>query len=258
MNETIRLIRERASLRKFQERDISQEDRDLIIEAALRAPTAGNLMLYSIIIVDDQEKKDILSKTCDNQPFIARAPLLMVFLADYQRWYDYFIASGVEEYCQQQGKDFTGPTEGDLMLSCSDALIAAQNAVVGAESLGIGSCYIGDIMENYETHRDLLTLPPWTFPVAMLVMGYYPPKRPMIKSRFDRRYIVHQNSYHRLDQLELKTMLAERAKGFNRANTFNAVNYGQYIYARKTGADFSREMARSVREMMKNWHGEKL
>ena len=64
------------------------------------------------------------------------------------------------------------PQEGDLFLACSDALIAAQTAVVAAESLGIGSCYIGDIMENYEAHRDLFGLPQYVFPICLLCFGY--------------------------------------------------------------------------------------
>ena len=57
------------------------------------------------------------------------------------------------------------------MLACCDALIAAQTTVLAAESLGIGSCYIGDIMENYEIHRDLLQLPKYVFPIALLCLG---------------------------------------------------------------------------------------
>ncbi len=258
MNETIKLIKERASLRNFANKKISSEDRDLIIESALRAPTAGNMMLYSIIIVDDQEKKDILSETCDNQPFIAKAPLVMIFLGDYQRWYDYYQLSGVKDYCLREGLEFTAPTKADLMLGCSDALIAAQNAVIGAESLGIGSCYIGDIMENYERHQKLLGLPSWTFPIAMLVMGHYPEKRPVVKSRFDKKYIVHQDSYSRLGEEELKTMLSDFSKKFPSDNIYNAENMGQFMYARKTGADFTREMARSIRVMLENWQGEKI
>ena len=64
------------------------------------------------------------------------------------------------------------PQEGDLFLACNDALIAAQTAVVAAESLGIGSCYIGDIMENYEAHRDLFGLPQYVFPICLLCFGY--------------------------------------------------------------------------------------
>lgn len=258
MNETLKLIANRASLRKYADKPISQEDRDTIISSALRAPTAGNMMLYSILVVDDQKKKEILSETCDHQPFIATAPLAMVFLADMQRWYDYYRASRVKEYCQRQSKDFSGPTEGDLLLATSDANIAAQTAAIAAESLGIGSCYIGDIMENYETHQELFNLPQWTFPVAMLVMGYYPERRPTVKPRFERKYIVFTDEYHRLSNNELNDMFATRAANFPVENQFGAENFGQLNYARKTGADFAKEMARSVRKAMENWRGESL
>ena len=150
MNETIKYLERRISLRKYAQRQISQQHMDMIIEGAMRAPTAGNMMLYSILVVEDQDKKDILSETCDHQPFISKAPFVLIFLADMQRWYDYYNHSKVKEFCQQKGEPFVGPQESDLLLACSDALIAAQNAVITAESLDIGSCYIGDIMENYE------------------------------------------------------------------------------------------------------------
>ncbi|RAK06676.1 FMN reductase (NADPH)/FMN reductase [NAD(P)H] [Halanaerobium saccharolyticum] len=253
MNETIKLINKRASLRKYADKEISQQDKDTIINSALRAPTAGNMMLYSIIVIEDQEKKKLLSKSCDHQPFIAKAPLVMVFLADYQRWYDYYNLSAVKEFCLREDINYSSPSEADLMLACSDALIAAQNSVIAAESLGIGSCYIGDIMENYEKHQEILSLPEFVFPISMLVMGHYPEKRPGIKSRFDKKYLVFENEYRSLNEEELDNMFAERSQKFNPDNSFNADNYGQLMYARKTGAGFSKEMARSVRTMLKKW-----
>jgi FMN reductase (NADPH)/FMN reductase [NAD(P)H] len=71
--------------------------RDEILRAALRAPTAGNMMLYTILHVSDPAAKATLARTCDNQPFIATAPLVLLFLADYQRWYDDFLLSGAGE-----------------------------------------------------------------------------------------------------------------------------------------------------------------
>lgn len=60
----------------------------------------------------------------------------------------------------------------NLMLASCDAFIAAQNSVIAAESLGLGSCYIGDIMENYEIHQEMFNLPEYTFPITMLCFGY--------------------------------------------------------------------------------------
>jgi len=90
MNQTMELLLNRKSVRAYEGKDISKEVKDTILAATLRAPTAGNMMLYSIIEIKDQDAKDQLVKTCDNQPFIAKAPLVLLFLADYQRWYDYF------------------------------------------------------------------------------------------------------------------------------------------------------------------------
>ncbi len=75
------------------------------------------------------------------------------------------------------------PEEGDLFLACCDALIAAQTAVIAAESLGLGSCYIGDIMENYEVHRDLFKLPKYVFPICLVCFGY--PTRQQMRTGAD-------------------------------------------------------------------------
>jgi nitroreductase len=149
MNPTMEVLLNRKSVRAYEDRPIEPEIKAQILQATLRAPTAGNLILYSIIDVTDQHLKNRLAITCDNQPFIARAPMVWIFLADYQRWYDYFIASDVASVCQQNNQPMRTPEEGDLFIACCDALIAAQNAVIAAESFGLGSCYIGDIIEQY-------------------------------------------------------------------------------------------------------------
>lgn len=130
------------------------------------------------------------------------------------------------------------------MLAVSDANIAAQNAVTAAQALGIGSCYIGDIMENYELQREILGLPRYVFPAVMLVFGYptgQQKARPKPK-RFDQRFIVHENEYHKLDGAQLRDMFSERAgaKGFD--------DWVQAFHERKYNSGFSREMSRSVRQ----------
>ena len=137
MNQVIEVLMKRRSVRAYQQKEISADIRAEILKATLRAPTAGNMMLYSIVEVTDQKIKDQLAITCDNQPFIARSPMVWLFTADYQRWFDYFMESGVEDLCQAKKVPMRKPEEGDLFLACCDALIAAQNAVIAAESCGI-------------------------------------------------------------------------------------------------------------------------
>lgn len=257
--ETIEILKKRMSLRKYKDMPLKKEHLDIILDSAMRAPTAGNMMLYSIIVVEEQEKKNILSKTCDNQPFIATSPTILIFLADMQRWFDYYNFSKVKEYCSLKNLEYNSPDEGDLVLAIADATIAAQNAVVAAEALNIGSCYIGDIVENYEMHKELLNLPEWVFPAAMLCLGYYPEEQnKIISPRFDREYIVFKDKYKKLNDDDFRDMFIEREKRFSPENKANAANFGQFMYAKKTGSEFSKEMTRSVREMLKNWRGKKL
>ena len=137
MNATIDLMNARCSTRAYdRSAPPTETEKAAILHATLRAPTAGNLVLYSIIEIADQDLKERLAVTCDDQPFIARAPWVLVFVADYQKWIDIFRISEVDALPGVEHR--RAPGHGDLLLACSDALIAAQNAVIAAESLGIG------------------------------------------------------------------------------------------------------------------------
>ncbi|MEE9574163.1 MAG: nitroreductase family protein [Candidatus Neomarinimicrobiota bacterium] len=252
MNETINLIFNRRSIRSYEQKKISEEDKNLIINSAMRSPTAGNMMLYSIVEVEDQRIKDKLVKSCDNQPFIAKAPLVLLFLSDYQRWMDYFAVCDIKSYSKSENLLIRTPQEGDLLLACCDALIAAQTAVIAAESMGIGSCYIGDIMENYEFHSELFNLPKYTFPITLLCFGYPKDKitNKILTSRFPQQHIHFKNEYKRFNKDNFEEMYKTREQ--NHYNT-KAVNFGQHIYSKKFVADFTIEMTRSVRKAIQQW-----
>ena len=201
MNETIQVLMNRKSVRVFEDKEISPEIKDIILAAAMRAPTGGNCMPYSIIDVTDQSIKDKLAETCDHQPFIAQAKMVLIFCADY-----------------------------------------AHTACIAAESLGIGSCYIGDIVENFEIHKELLNLPPQVAPLCMLVFGYPTQQQKERKqtTRFAKSSIVFENRYRELSEEELLEMMPnDRTKAF---------------YNRKYVSEFAQEMVRSTKEIYKNWN----
>jgi len=260
MNSTLELLLNHKSVRAYEKRPISAEVKEQIITAAMRAPTAGNMMLYSIIEVSDPSAKKKLVKTCDNQPFIARAPLVLLFLADYQRWHDYFIASGVEQICEQEGVPMRKPEEGDLFLSCCDAIIAAQTSVIAAESLGIGSCYIGDIMEHYEIHKEMFALPQYVFPICLVCFGYptqQQRERPLTP-RFQKQFILFQDQYRRFEPADFEEMYREMEEQMfhGQEEVRGARNVGQLMYTRKFDSDFAEEMNRSVRAILRTWNGD--
>ena len=210
------------------------------MEAACQAPTAGNQQLYTILDITDQALKNALAVTCDNQPFIAKAQMILVFCADCKKWYDLFSAYD----CQPRD-----PGVGDLLLAVSDANIAAENAVTAAQSLGIGSCYIGDIMENCEKHQQLLHLPKHVFPCAMVVFGW-PTEQQKTRQKPQRcamKHIVHENTYRCMDKQELTEMFQKNATG----TTFP--EWCRAFCNRKYNSDFSREMSRSVLEYIKQF-----
>ena len=82
MNEIIQSLLERKSVRAYTDQEISEENVQLILNAAMQAPTAGNQQLYTILRITDQELKEKLSESCDHQPFIAEGQLVLVFCAD--------------------------------------------------------------------------------------------------------------------------------------------------------------------------------
>ncbi len=250
VNPTIELLNARCSVRSYSAEPITDDEKQAVLHATMRAPTAGNLMLYSIIEVEDQGLKDRLAETCDHQPFIASAPWVLVFVADYRKWLDLFAHGRVGELGDVMHRNHLGP--GDLLLACSDALIAAQNAVVAAESLGIGSCYIGDVIENGEVHAELLDLPPGTLPIAMLCLGRPKTQRPPVPRQ--ERYVVMRDRYRRLTADELDDVSAELQRQHAPSGLKPGLtSYAQDVYRRKFTAEFTAEMNRSAAWWIERW-----
>ena len=246
MNETLRMLYERKSTRVFEDRPVPEDVKQAIIRAALEAPTAGNQMLYTILDITEPAIKARLAVTCDDQPFIAKAPLVFIFLADCRRWPRLYALAGMTPRA-------AGP--GDLMLAVADACIAAENMVAAGESLGLGSCYIGDILENCEQHREMLSLPETLMPACMLVMGYPAQSQKARKKpvRFDARYIVFENQYRDLSESELKEMWERREAAAGKPHVQSFEEAVRAFCERKYQSGFSREMSRSAAEYLKDF-----
>lgn len=240
MNEIIKSLYNRKSMRVYEEKPIPEDIKQEILKAATQAPSAGCQQLYTILDITDQKLKEALSESCDHQPFIAKAPMVLIFCADCKKWYDAY---------KEAGSNPRMPGVGDLMLAVTDTSIAAQNAVVAAESFGLGSCYIGDIMENCEEQRKLLQLPEYVFPAVMLVFGWPTEQQKQRKKpeRCEMKHIVHENTYRNMDGAELREMFEHQCKN----RTFE--EWGKSFCERKYNSAFSREMTRSVGEYLKQF-----
>lgn len=245
MNEVLKQLHARKSVRVYEDRPVEAEVKYAVLEAAVQAPTAGNMSVFTILDITDPAIKAALAKSCDNQPFIATAPMVLIFCADYRRWYDVF----------SRYEEARNPDTGDLFLAQADAIIAAQNAVVAAHSLGLGSCYIGDIVENYEYHRELLNLPQYVVPAAMLCLGY-PTEQQLRRekpARFAVEDLVHENGYRMDKAARMERMLSRR----NGREGEALADWVRRFCAFKWNSDFSREMSRSCTAMVSHWRGKK-
>ena len=187
-NAVLDILEHRSSTRAFARDDddrpvaVTDEQRAAVLHAASRAPSAGAMMMYSIVSIREQATLDRLADLCDHQ-HDRQGAWALIFVVDYAKWIDLFEHVGCfePEFVERTGKaPRRAPGLGDFAIAAQDAVIAAQNAVVAAEALGLGSCYIGDIVENAEEVAELLDLPPYTMPLSMLIIGTPRKERPAI------------------------------------------------------------------------------
>ena len=115
MNEIVKALYARKSVRVFTEEEISKEDKETILGAALQAPSAGCQLLYTILDITDRNKKEKLAELCDHQPFIAKAKMVLIFCADCRKWLSFYEEAGLTP---------RKPGAGDLLLAVEDAVIA--------------------------------------------------------------------------------------------------------------------------------------
>jgi nitroreductase len=257
MNAILNQLMNRRSVRAYKDEAISEETLNLIKQAIVRAPTAGNMTFYSVIIVNDSRKKKELSVLCDDQPMIAKAPLVMIFLADMQKHYDYMKLS---ESDKKMGIGFPKPGLGDFHLAMQDSIIAAQTAVVAADSLGLGSVYIGDIIENYEKVQSLLDLPKYAVPACMVIMGYPKTANKNIKlvERCKTESIFMEDSYESKtkEQFDNEWKIPLEIALKTRKIDFENPTYADLFYKKKFTSSFMKEMNRSVKVFLDKWMDE--
>jgi len=188
-NPTIELLHKRGSCRYFQDKKIPEETINLILGAAVHAPSAGNLQAFSIIKIQDPEKKQKLKKICGNQKFIAEAPLNLVICVDERR---------NKRWAKLDVAPFT---HSDVLfwflMDFQLTGIIGQTICIAADSLGVGSCYVGTATFMAARIAELLELPEGVFPGTLISLGY--PSKPVHNMKKHRlETLVHEETYQDL------------------------------------------------------------
>lgn len=212
-NETIDLLLAHTSIRKFEEKDIELEKVEAILAAAKSASTSSFLQAYSILMVSQGQNRDLLANLCGDQDYVAKAPVFMVFLADLHR---------LHKMCDRHKQPYAGGWTETLLIGTVDAALAGQNALVAAESMGLGGVYIGGIRNRIAEVSELLKLPSEVYPVFGLCIGY-PDQNPGVKERLPNELLVHQEVYQEGDEAILEAYDA-RIKDYYLARTRGKVN----------------------------------
>ncbi|PSW21114.1 oxygen-insensitive NADPH nitroreductase [Photobacterium sanctipauli] len=187
MNQAIETILAHRSIRKFTSQQVAPEQLSTILDCAIAASTSSFIQCVSIVRVTDTNKRELLAEYAGGQAYVASAAEFLVFCADYNRH---------QQINPQAQLGFTEQT----LIGAVDAALMAQNAMIAAESLGLGGVYIGGLRNNPDKVADLLELPEHVLPLFGLCLGY-PDQQPEIKPRLPQSLVVHQNSYqHELDR----------------------------------------------------------
>ncbi len=184
-NETIRLLETRSSVRSFTPDPVSEEMIVAVLEAARRAPTSSNMQAYSFVVVREEETRRKLSVLAGNQPFVAKAPVFVAVCADL---------SQIACVCEKYGKTLSGQSLDIGMRAVIDAALAGMTASLVAQSLGLGSVFIGGIRSDSVGAAQLLDLPRSAFVAFGLCLGW-PAYRSAPKPRKPREAAIHFERY---------------------------------------------------------------
>jgi nitroreductase len=192
-NGTMKILYKRVSVRAFLDKKVPENILKLVLGAGIHSASAGNLQPYSIIKVEDEEKREKLSKLC-GQTFIAKAPILLMFCIDFHR---------LERWSNLELAPFTASSSfRHFWVAFQDTIICAQSVCTAADSLSLGSVYIGSVLECFPQIRKMLKLPDKVFPVVLICLGY-PRSRPSPQRKLGVDIIVHPEEYVELSDKEL-------------------------------------------------------
>jgi len=181
----MKTINTRKTIRKYTNKDVSEDLLKTLLEKAERTPTMGNLQLYSVVITRNEEKKAQLAPAHFNQPMVMGAPVVLTFCADFRRttlWAENRKATpGYDNFLS-------------FLNAATDALLYCQTFCNLAEEEGLGTCFLGTTIYNPKTIIEALQLPRLVMPVATITLGW-PAEDPALTDRLPIDSIIHHETY---------------------------------------------------------------
>lgn len=214
------------SVRHFLRDPLPEHTIETLVAAAQSAPTSSNLQTWSVIAVESQERREALAHLVGPQKHLGVAPLVLVWLADLSR---------IERLGAAQDRDPVGLHYLDtFLMGVIDAALAAQNAVVAAEAMGLGTVYVGGMRNQPEEVAKVLGTPKNVFPVFGLVVGHPDPARPaQVKPRLPQSAVLHREQYQvPSDPAQEIGSYNEALRTFMRANGMKEMDWSAQVVER--------------------------
>lgn len=210
MSDPLNLLKNRRTIRKYEQRNIDDQLLNEILEAGCRASTTGNMQVYSIIVTRDQEKKKELAPYHFNQRMVVEAPVVLTFCADFNRF---------NKWCSLRNAVPGYDNFLSFITAATDAVIVAQTVAIAAESMGLGICYLGTT--TYMAHKiiEALDLPSGVVPVTTITIGW-PAETPADPGRLSLDAVVHNETYKKYSEQDIEKFYSEKE---NRSDSINFV-----------------------------------
>jgi nitroreductase len=230
------------SVRSFTDTPLPDGTIEALIAAAQSAASSSNLQVWSVVAVQAPDRKERLAKLAGNQAHIRQAPLFLVWLADLSR---------VTRVGEREGVELAAvPYLESLLLGTIDAALAAQNAVVALESLGLGSVYIGAIRNDIESVARELELPAQVYPVFGLCVGYPSvDNAAQVKPRLPQAAVLHHERYSLDAELPAIEEYDERLGAFYKKEGLKAASWSEQVVNRLRSADSLHGREELVKEL---------
>lgn len=178
-------MKDRRTIRKYSDKNISEELLNELLLTACRASNTGNMQTYSIVITRDEENKKKLAPAHFNQPMVVGAPVVLTFCADYNRF---------SKWCKLRGAEPGYDNFQSFVAAFVDTVAVAQAFCDAAESHGLGICYLGTTTYNADKITDALNLPELVVPVTTITVGYSQ-EIPAQVERLPLEAIIHNEVY---------------------------------------------------------------
>jgi nitroreductase len=237
-NKTIELLLERASCRSFANKKIPNNILEYILRAGIHSATGGNLQPYSIIKIEKQTAKKRIAKLA-GQGFIADAPVNLLFCIDWHR---------LERWAKLEITPFTATSSfRHFWISFQDTIITAQNICTAADALGLGSVYIGTVLEFFPTLKRMLKLPKGVMPVVMLCIGY-PKKKPVPRNKLGIDAVVHNERYHELIDKQLLEAFNQKYAGIKLDITPQRLKMIEQVCREVAGDKFAKQSIEYIKK----------